>query len=41
LGPPNASIHKIDEHIKLTDIAPLTQIYLRLMEHLSGVIQDK
>lgn len=41
LGPPNASIHKIDEHIKLTDIAPLTQIYLRLMEHLSGVIQAK
>lgn len=41
LGPPNASIHKIDEHIKLCDIAPLTQIYLRLMEHLSGVTQPQ
>lgn len=33
-GPPNASIHKIDEHIALTDIEPLKNIYRRLLENL-------
>ncbi len=35
LGPPNASIHKIDEHIALADIEPLKNIYRRLLQHLA------
>jgi len=35
LGPPNASIHKIDEHIALADIEPLKNIYRRVLENLS------
>ena len=35
LGPPNASIHKIDEHIALADIAPLTAIYHRVLDNLA------
>jgi succinyl-diaminopimelate desuccinylase len=34
LGPPNASIHKIDEHIGLDDIEPLKNIYRRTLENL-------
>ena len=34
LGPPNASIHKVDEHIALADIAPLSAIYRRILELL-------
>ena len=34
LGPPNASIHKINEHIALADIEPLTRIYLGVLENL-------
>lgn len=34
LGPPNASIHKIDEYIALADIEPLKNIYRRVLEHL-------
>ncbi len=37
LGPPNASIHKIDEHIQLADIEPLTAIYRRLLENLAAL----
>jgi succinyl-diaminopimelate desuccinylase len=33
-GPPNASIHQINEHIALDDIAPLTRIYQRVLENL-------
>ncbi|MBC3884994.1 succinyl-diaminopimelate desuccinylase [Undibacterium griseum] len=33
-GPPNASIHKIDEHIALADIDPLKNIYRRTLENL-------
>lgn len=33
-GPPNGSIHKINEHIALADIAPLTNIYRRTLENL-------
>jgi succinyl-diaminopimelate desuccinylase len=36
LGPPNASIHKIDEHIALTDIEPLKNIYRRVLENLAA-----
>lgn len=34
LGPPNASIHKIDEHIALADVEPLKNIYRRTLENL-------
>lgn len=34
LGPPNATIHKIDEHIALADIEPLKNIYRRVLERL-------
>jgi len=33
-GPPNASIHKIDEHIELRHIDPLKNIYRRALENL-------
>ena len=33
-GPPNASIHKIDEHIALADLEPLKNIYRRSLENL-------
>ena len=36
LGPPNASIHKIDEHIALADIEPLKNIYRRTLELLEA-----
>ncbi|MDR2991082.1 MAG: succinyl-diaminopimelate desuccinylase [Burkholderiaceae bacterium] len=35
LGPPNASIHQIDEHIALADIEPLTAIYRRTLDNLA------
>ncbi|MDZ7864055.1 succinyl-diaminopimelate desuccinylase [Acidovorax sp.] len=34
LGPPNATIHKIDEHIVVADIEPLTNIYRRTLDNL-------
>ena len=33
-GPPNGSIHKIDEHIELRHIDPLKNIYQRTLENL-------
>jgi succinyl-diaminopimelate desuccinylase len=33
-GPINASIHKIDEHVRVADIEPLKNIYRRTLEHL-------
>ena len=36
-GPPNASIHKIDEYIAVADIEPLKNIYRRTLECLAGV----
>lgn len=32
LGPVNASIHKIDEHVKVDDVITLTKMYKRIME---------
>ena len=32
LGPVNASIHKIDEHVKVADVVTLTNMYKRIME---------
>jgi succinyl-diaminopimelate desuccinylase len=34
VGPPNASIHKIDEHIAVADIEPLKNIYRRTLQEL-------
>jgi len=36
LGPPNATIHKVDEHVALADIAPLKAIYRRTLENLDA-----
>ncbi|MDO8904680.1 succinyl-diaminopimelate desuccinylase [Hydrogenophaga sp.] len=36
LGPPNATIHKIDEHVALADIEPLKNIYRRTLENLAA-----
>jgi succinyl-diaminopimelate desuccinylase len=33
-GPINASIHKIDEHVRVADIEPLKDIYRRVLDHL-------
>ncbi|MGD9773235.1 succinyl-diaminopimelate desuccinylase [Diaphorobacter sp.] len=37
LGPPNASIHKIDENVRLADIDPLKNIYRRTLENLNAL----
>lgn len=37
LGPINASIHKIDEHVRVADIEPLKNIYRRTLENLNAV----
>ena len=34
LGPPNASIHKIDEYVNLDDIEPLKNIYRGVLQNL-------
>lgn len=36
LGPPNATIHKIDECVTVADIEPLKNIYRRTLEHLAN-----
>ena len=33
-GPPNASVHKIDEHIAVADLEPLKNIYRGALERL-------
>ena len=33
-GPINASIHKIDEHVAIADLEPLTEIYAKALERL-------
>ena len=35
LGPPNATIHKINECVALADIEPLKNIYRRVLEKLA------
>jgi len=35
LGPPNATIHKIDEHVALVDIEPLKNIYKKVLLNLN------
>lgn len=39
LGPPNASIHKINEHVELDQIEPLKNIYRRILENLQALEQ--
>jgi succinyl-diaminopimelate desuccinylase len=36
LGPPNATIHKIDERIALQDIEPLKDVYRRILDKLAA-----
>ncbi|MBC5764458.1 succinyl-diaminopimelate desuccinylase [Ramlibacter albus] len=36
-GPVNASIHKIDEHVRVADIEPLKNIYRRTLENLNAL----
>lgn len=40
LGPPNASIHKIDEYVRVADIEPLKNIYRRVLESLDHLEQQ-
>jgi succinyl-diaminopimelate desuccinylase len=35
-GPPNATIHKIDEHVAVSEIEPLKAIYRRILENLNA-----
>ena len=37
VGPVNASIHKIDEHVQVADIEPLKNIYRRTIERLDAL----
>ena len=37
LGPPNSTIHKINEHVALADIEPLKNIYRRVLERLHAL----
>ncbi len=42
LGPPNATIHKIDEHVAVADIEPLKNIYRRVLDNLhAGAAHNK
>jgi succinyl-diaminopimelate desuccinylase len=34
LGPPNGSIHKVDEHVPVADLETLKNIYRRQLIHL-------
>jgi succinyl-diaminopimelate desuccinylase len=37
MGPPNATIHKINEYIRVADIEPLKNIYRRILENLESL----
>jgi succinyl-diaminopimelate desuccinylase len=39
LGPPNATIHKINEHIVLAEMEPLKDIYLEVLQGLNRQLQ--
>jgi succinyl-diaminopimelate desuccinylase len=39
LGPVNATIHKIDEHVAVADIEPLKNIYRRVLENLETTLE--
>jgi len=38
LGPPNATIHKIDEHVAVADLEPLKNIYLGVLHNLNQLV---
>jgi succinyl-diaminopimelate desuccinylase len=38
-GPPNATIHAVNEHIVIADIEPLKNIYRKTMENLEAMLQ--
>jgi len=40
LGPPNATIHKINEHVALEDIEQLKDIYREVLQQLNHSLQD-
>jgi succinyl-diaminopimelate desuccinylase len=40
-GPVNASIHKIDEHVRVADIEPLKNIYRRALENLEASLKPQ
>lgn len=40
-GPINASIHKIDEHVRVADLEPLKNIYRRTLEELEAVVRQE
>ncbi len=40
LGPPNGTIHKIDESIRVADIEPLTNIYRGVLDLLDAAARD-
>ena len=37
MGPPNATIHKINEYVRVADIEPLKNIYRRVLENLDSL----
>ncbi len=37
-GPINATIHKIDEHVRVADIEPVKNIYRRTLENLETAL---
>jgi succinyl-diaminopimelate desuccinylase len=37
LGPPNATIHQINEYVQVADIEPLKNIYKRVLQNLNGL----
>jgi len=39
LGPPNATIHKINEHVNISDIEPLKNIYRRVLENMERQVR--
>ncbi len=39
LGPPNATIHQINEHVNVADIEPLKNIYRRTLEQLERALR--
>jgi succinyl-diaminopimelate desuccinylase len=38
VGPPNATIHKLNEHVSVADIEPLKNIYRRVLENLNRTL---
>jgi succinyl-diaminopimelate desuccinylase len=41
LGPPNATIHKIDECVAVADIEPLKNIYRRVLDNLAAQVRGQ